>query len=71
MNATREPAVIVGMITSLAAAVIACLVAFGLPLTDDQVQALLGLVAVVGPIVAAVITRGKVTPVEPQHRLDT
>lgn len=58
-----EPVVTVASITAAVAALIGVLVAFGVPLTDDQQKALLGLVAVVAPLVAAVIARRKVTPV--------
>lgn len=60
----NEPVLNVGSITALVAAVIALLAAFGLPLSPEQVQAVLGVVAVAGPIVAALIARRKVTPVD-------
>lgn len=55
-----EPATIVGTITAAATAVIALLVAFGLDLSDEQQQAILGVVAVAAPVIAAVVIRGKV-----------
>lgn len=55
-----EPATIVGTITAAATAVIALLVAFGMDLTDEQQQAILGVVAVAAPVIAAVVIRGKV-----------
>lgn len=58
----REPAVIVGTITAVAAAAVTAAVAFGLDLTDEQRTAILGLVAVLAPIVAAIVTRPRVTP---------
>lgn len=57
-----EPAITTGMVTALVAAVIGALVAFGVPVTDDQREALLVLVVAGGPIVAALFIRGKVTP---------
>lgn len=60
----REPVITVGTITALVAALIVVATAFGLPLSDAQTQSLLGLTAVVGPLVAALVTRGKVTPAE-------
>tara|TARA_R100000655_G_C2995376_1_gene193653 strand:+ start:1624 stop:1827 length:204 start_codon:yes stop_codon:yes gene_type:complete len=57
-----EPAVVNGIVAA-AAAVIALLVAFGLDLDDTQQAAILGVVAVLAPIVAAIVTRSKVTPV--------
>lgn len=59
----REPAAVVGSITAAVSAIIALFVAFGLDLTDEQVAAILAVVAVVAPIVSGLITRGKVTPV--------
>lgn len=59
----REPALTVGTVTAAVTAVLALLVAFGLDLTDDQRNAILGVVAVLAPLVATVVTRGKVTPV--------
>jgi hypothetical protein len=61
---SREPVLTVASITALVAATITVLAAFGLPLTNDQTQAILGLIAVAGPLVAALIARRKVTPVE-------
>lgn len=61
----REPAITVGTITALVAALIGIAAAFGLPMSDAQVQSLLVFVAVLGPLVAALWTRGKVTPAEP------
>lgn len=58
----REPAAILGTITAGVAAVITLAVAFGLDLTDEQTAAILGVVAVVAPLVAAFLTRPRVTP---------
>lgn len=59
----REPAAIVGAITGLAAAVVALVVAFQPDLlTPEQQSAILGVVAVVAPIIAALVIRSKVTP---------
>lgn len=57
-----EPVLTVASLTSLVTALVALLVAFGVPLSDDQQKALLGLAAVVAPIVAAAIARRRVTP---------
>lgn len=59
----REPVLTVASITSLVAAVIALLVAFGLPLTNDQQNAILGVVALASPLVVAAFSRPKVTPI--------
>lgn len=67
MNPSTEPALTVGTITGIASAVIALVVAFwpGL-LTDLQSDAILSLVAILAPVVAAIIIRGKVTPWTPE-----
>lgn len=61
---STEPAITVGTITALVAALIVVATAFGLPLTDAQIQSLLSLTAILGPLVAALWTRGKVKPAE-------
>lgn len=68
---SKEPAITIGTISAAVGAVIALLVAFGVPLTEDQQIAILGVVAALGPIVAAVITRRFVSPVAKNtHRAD-
>ena len=57
-----EPLISVSSIVAAATAVVALLVAFGVPLTEDQKVAILGLVGVVAPVIVALVTRGKVTP---------
>lgn len=59
---TREPLLSAAGITAVVTAAITLLTAFGLDLTTDQTAAILGAVAVVGPIAVALVTRGKVTP---------
>ena len=56
------PVVTAAGITSLATATVALLVAFGVPLSEAQEAAILGLVAVVGPLVVAYV--GSRTTVE-------
>lgn len=58
----NEPAITVGTITALAAAVVAVLVAFAVPLTDQQQTAILGLVGVIAPVAVALLVRPHVTP---------
>ena len=69
---SKEPAITVGAISAAVAAIISLAVAFGAPITEDQQIAILGVVAAVGPIVAAVITRRFVSPAgKPNtHRAD-
>lgn len=59
---SKEPLITVAFITALTAAVIALLVAFGVPLTPDQRTAILGLAAVLAPVTVALIARRLVTP---------
>lgn len=68
-----EPAITIASITALIAAVITLGTAFGLNLSEDQQAAILGLVAVAGPIVAGVLTRRQVSPTAPaaDHYADT
>lgn len=61
---STEPALTIGSFTALAAAAITLLVAFGVTITEDQQTAILGFVAVAGPILTGFLTRRKVTPVE-------
>jgi hypothetical protein len=71
MKTTSEPVITVGTISAAVAAIIALLVAFGVSLDDTQQKAILGVVAVIGPIVASVISRGYVTPVaKAQSQID-
>lgn len=58
-----EPAITVGAITAGVTAALALLVSFGLNISTDQQTAILGVVAVLAPIVVGVVTRPKVTPV--------
>jgi hypothetical protein len=58
----NEPSITAGAISALAAAVLTVLVSFGIPLTSEQREAVLGLVAVVAPIIVALLIRGHVTP---------
>jgi hypothetical protein len=64
----REPVLTVASITSLVAAVLSLLVAFGLQLNGDQQTAILGVAAIVAPIIVALFSRPRVTPVAPVAR---
>ena len=59
---SSEPLVTVASITAGVAAIIALLVSFGIPVTPEQQTAILGVVAVVAPVVVALVARGRVTP---------
>jgi len=56
----QEPAIGIGLITTAVTSVLALLIAFGIDLTTNQQLAVLGIIAGVGPLVAAVFTRGRV-----------
>lgn len=59
----REPLFSVASLTAAATAVLGLLIAFGVPLTDDQQSAVLGVIAVAAPFAVAAWGRRKVTPV--------
>lgn len=59
----REPVITSATITGAVAAVLALVVAFGLSITSEQETAILGVTAVVAPLVVGVLSRPKVTPV--------
>ncbi len=63
MGGGREPALTAGGAVAAAAALLAVLTAFGLPLSGTQQTAILTVVAAAAPIAAAFLTRAKVTPV--------
>lgn len=58
----HEPLVTTATITAAVTAVIGLLVAFGIPLTDEQQTAILAVVSVLAPLIVAAVARGKVTP---------
>ncbi|MFI1197681.1 hypothetical protein ACH4T9_31095 [Micromonospora sp. NPDC020750] len=59
-SAPSEPLFTVGVLTAAVTAVLALLVAFGLPVSDGQQSAILGLVAVLAPLVVSLVGRGRV-----------
>jgi hypothetical protein len=61
-----EPAVTHGVLASVVSALLALGASFGLHLSADQQAAVVTVVAVLAPLVAGFITRGKVTPVSTQ-----
>lgn len=64
-----EASRITGVIVSLVAAVIALVVAFGVPLTPDQRTAILSACAVVAPLIAMAIIRSHVYSQKTTERL--
>lgn len=59
-GAASEPLLSVGTVTAFAAAALGLLAAFGLPLSNAQTGAILGLIAVAAPLIVAVWGRKKV-----------
>ena len=55
MSGATAPVITAATITAGVGALITLLVAFGVPITVDQESAILGLVAVLGPIIVAVV----------------
>lgn len=52
-----QPVVTTAWFTSLGAAVLALLFAFGVPIDDDQKAAILTVLSIVGPLVAGYVAR--------------
>lgn len=59
----REPLVTAGTLAAVLSAVFVLLVAFGIDIDDDKQAAILGVVAVLFPLVSPLFARSKVTPV--------
>lgn len=60
MITDREPAIITGTVIAIVAAALTFAQEFGINLTDGQQDAIKNLVAVLAPLVAALIIRGLV-----------
>jgi len=58
----QEPVLTAAAVASFVSAVLALLVAFGVGLSPDETAAVMGVVGVVAPIVAAYFARKRVTP---------
>lgn len=58
-GAAKEPLLTVGTITAIVTTGLACLVAFGIHMSDDRQSAILGIVAVLAPLVVAAVGRAK------------
>lgn len=59
-DAPGEPLISVGTVTTLASAVLALLVLFGVHLSDDTKATILTLIGILAPIVVTVVGRSKV-----------
>lgn len=57
-----EPVVTAGAVAGIVGALLVLAVSFGMKITDDQQKAILAVVTLVAPIIAAWIARSKVTP---------
>lgn len=57
---TKEPLITVASLTALVAAGITLGVEFGLNLTDSQVTAIMGFIAITAPLLVGFVARGKV-----------
>ncbi len=61
---SNEPLLTIAGLTALASAIVALAVAFGVPLSADQTQAVLGFVAVLAPLLVGFVARRSVTPAQ-------
>ncbi len=55
-----EPLLSTGTIVTTATAILALIVSFGVPVTDAQQAAILGVLAVTAPLLVAIVGRGRV-----------
>lgn len=67
---TTEPVISTATVTSAVTALVALLVAFGLPLTDEQQVAILGATAVVAPLVVIYARRWTVPSAQVVERVE-
>lgn len=65
---SKEPAITTAVIVSITSSLITLLVVFGLPLNDEQIQAIQGFIIVVSPLVVGLVTRYFVYPTETVKR---
>ena len=63
---SREPAIIIGLIDALVIAIIA-LVAYLLDWEAELVALVVGVAAALVAVIGAIVTRGRVTPVESNY----
>ncbi len=59
-GAPSEPLLSVGFLTAAFAALLACMVSFGVPVNDDQQAKLLALILILAPLIVAGIGRLRV-----------
>lgn len=70
LDSPSEPLLSVGSIGAGVTALITLLVAFGLPISDGQQTAILGVVAVLAPLVVSLVGRSRVWSPATVARLD-
>lgn len=67
LSASNEPVITAALLGAFVGAVLSLLISFGVPVTGDQAEAIKNLAELLAPVIsmgiAAVIARGKVTPV--------
>lgn len=66
----NQPLLTTAAITSVVGALITLLIAFGVPLTEAQVTAILGFVAVIAPWVVALVGHKLTTPLNAPRDID-
>ncbi len=59
---TSEPLLTTGTATAIVAAIVTLVVAFGADLTETQTAAILGVAAVLAPLLVGLVARSRVTP---------
>jgi hydrogenase/urease accessory protein HupE len=65
-----EPLLDAAALVAMATAIIGLLIAFGVPLTEDQKMTIIGAVAVFAPFVVGWLARQDVTPLEDPRDYD-
>ncbi len=68
---TSEPLLSVAGITAAASALLALVVSFGFDLTADQQVAIMGVVAVLAPLLVGIVARGKVFSPDAVARIES
>ncbi len=68
---TSEPVISVAGITAAASALLALVVSFGFDLTADQQVAIMGVVAVLAPLLVGIVARGKVFSPDAVARIES
>ena len=59
----REPVAVANSAAAVVSALLICLIAFGVELTDEQIAGVVGVIIALGALGATVFGRARVTPV--------